>query len=94
MNSAVVGIRSGAREGEGIGEPVVMYARIKYSVGIAGSARGRAMIVRYPSPPDGIAHLNRDCARNETGAALSDANVGRRRAGHLKCCRKQGHDSQ
>ena len=94
MHSAVVGIGSSARECERISEATVVYSRIKYSVWIAGSAGGRAMIVPRPSPHDGIAHLDVDCTWNETGAALSDANVRRRRGSRVQCCRKHAHDSE
>ena len=91
MHSAVVGIGSSTGEGERIGKPVVVYSRIKYSVGIARSAGGRAVVVARPSPPDDIPDLNGDCTWNVTGAALPDANVSRRRTSDLKCCRKQGN---
>jgi hypothetical protein len=77
MNSAVIGEDSNGPKCHGKGEPVIVYARIKYSIRAIRNTGSHAVIVAGPSPVDDIADLDDDRARVEVGTALSHANVSR-----------------
>jgi hypothetical protein len=81
VNSAIIGEHSDGPEGDWEGEPIVAYARVKYSVGIIWKPRRDAVIVGDPSPIDDIAGPDGDSARVKVGPALSDVHIYRRRGG-------------
>jgi hypothetical protein len=79
MYPAVIGKSSSGSECYREGEPIIVYARIKYSVWIIWRARRHAVIVCDPGPIDDIADADGDRARIEDGPALSHVNIRRRR---------------
>ena len=78
VNPAVIGENSSGLECHWEGEPVVAYARIKYSIRIIWRTGRHAVIVGGPSPIDDIAGPDGDRARVEVGPALSHVNIRRR----------------
>ena len=79
MNSAVIGVSSSGAERHGEGEPIIVDARIEYSIRITWSPGRRAVIVASPSPIDDIADPDGDRARVEDRPALSHGNIRRSR---------------
>jgi hypothetical protein len=79
VNPAVIGENASGLERHGEGEPVVTYARIKYSIRIIWKTGRHTMIVGDPNPIDDIAGLDNDPARVEVGPALSHVHIRRRR---------------
>ena len=79
MNSAIIGEHSDGPEGDWEGEPIVAYARVKYSVGIIWKPGRDAVIVGDPSPIDDIAGPDDDPARVEVGPALPHVHIRRSR---------------
>ena len=79
MNPAVIGVSSSGAKRHGEGEPIIVDARIKYSIRITRGTGRRAVIVAGPSPIDDIADPDGDRARVEVGPALSHGNIGRSR---------------
>jgi hypothetical protein len=95
MSRAVIRVGAGGRECERECESGIMYSRVKDPIWSIWNPGRRAVSVAGPSPEHRIAHLNRNRAGSELGAAFANGHVRRRRASdHGKEDEENGEQSE
>jgi hypothetical protein len=81
VNPAVIGETPGCPKCKGVGEPGIMYCRIKYPVRTIGITGRRAMVITGPGPLDGVADVDRNRPGTEDRSALANRYIRGRRRG-------------
>lgn len=93
MNEAVIGKTPSRSEHARKCEPIIMYTRVPDPIGVIRGSRGRAVIIRDPSPSHSVARLNRNRTGIIDSATLADVNICRRRIRDLGNQKKRQNTS-